>query len=90
MSVAHTHWIGGQIAFSLGSLGAGGSILVVAALIYGLAVGPKDVAVQALVIVDVPGTTPERRNRAAHWVPPTWMTSVKSPSIAGGRWYARE
>lgn len=45
--------VGGLIGFSLGSLGGGGSILVVPALIYGLSVRPKEAVAQALLIVGV-------------------------------------
>ena len=42
---------GGLIGLSLGSLGAGGAILVLPALIYGLAVDPKEAVVAGLMIV---------------------------------------
>lgn len=42
---------GGLIGLSLGSLGGGGSILVVPALIYGLSLSPKEAVPPALVIV---------------------------------------
>lgn len=42
---------GGLIGLSLGSLGAGGAILVLPALIYGLEVDPKEAVVAGLIIV---------------------------------------
>ena len=42
---------GGLIGLSLGSLGAGGAILVLPALIYGLSVDPKKAVVSGLIIV---------------------------------------
>ena len=51
MSVTLSLMIAWLIEMSLGSLGAGGSILVVPALIDGLAVRLKDAVVQSLVMV---------------------------------------
>lgn len=44
---------GGLVGLSLGSLGGGGAILVVPALIYGLSLSPKEAVPHALLIVGV-------------------------------------
>jgi len=54
---------GGLIGFSLGSLGGGGSILVVPALIYGLSVRPGEAVAQALLIVGLTSVCAA----ALHW-----------------------
>lgn len=51
MDIALSLLFGVLVGFSLGALGAGGSILVLPALIYGLGVGEKQAVVLALAIV---------------------------------------
>lgn len=51
MEIALSLFFGALVGFSLGALGAGGSILVLPALIYGLGIDPKQAVVLALAIV---------------------------------------
>lgn len=53
MTVALSLLFGGLVGLSLGSLGGGGSIVVVPALVYGLSLDPKAAVVHGLVIVGV-------------------------------------
>ncbi len=51
MDIALSLFFGGLVGFSLGALGAGGSILVLPALIYGLGFDPKQAVVLSMAIV---------------------------------------